>query len=131
MNQKFKNFEPYKAESFRELQNVTYKAQEVGSSHIVFDCRSPGGSVLLTDPVLETRWELSLMCPRVNRQDGTISYQEETPDAYDKVVVCGGAVPVQGVCDSVVHRMGSIVICDTEVYKTVEPWTSLNYNGPV
>ena len=66
MEQKFKNYTEYDADSFREQQNVTYRAYDLSANYIQFECKSPGGSVMLSDPVLETRWQLELYQPTVN-----------------------------------------------------------------
>lgn len=128
MEQKFKNYTEYDADSFREQQNVTYKAYDLSKDFIHFECKSPGGSVMLSDPVLETRWKLTLLAPTLNQQDDTVEYYDVRFQFFGKYAVNGGAVPVQSICESVVHRMGGVVLVDTEVYKIVEPWTTLNYN---
>ena len=66
----------------------------------------------------------------------------DTPDAmgvlgndpatrFDKFVLCAGAHPIQGICESVTHRLGPIIVKDEEPYKYVEAWTTLNYNNAV
>ena len=58
MNEKFQSFQRYDESSFNEVQNVTHHATSVTDSFLHFECRAPGGSVLISDPVLETRLKL-------------------------------------------------------------------------
>ena len=60
-----------------------------------------------------------------------VVYGDGQGNEYDKFVLCAGAHPLQSVCDSVLHRMGPIVLKDEEVYKYVDAWTNLNYNDAV
>jgi hypothetical protein len=117
---------------------VTHHASSVTDSFLHFECRAPGGSVLISDPVLETRLSLQFQVPI--KQFDNVTY--ETPSnvmalnhdpatRFDKFVLCAGPHPIQGICDSVTHRLGPIVMKDHDVYKYVEAWTTLNYNAAV
>ena len=102
---------------------MVYKCESPDNTSIAFDCRAPKGSVLLSDPVLETELRINIEMPVLD--NGEIVYRDNTEDRTI-AVLNAGAHPIQGICESVVHRMGPTVIKDTEVYKYLEDWTSLN-----
>ena len=103
---------------------MVYKCESPENTSIAFDCRAPKGSVLLSDPVLETELRIRIEMPVLD--DREIVYRDNTEDRTT-AVLNAGAHPIQGICESVVHRMGPTVIKDSEVYKYLEDWTSLNY----
>ena len=129
MDAKFEQFRRYNDESFEEAQNVVYKSMTANDRFITFECRAPKGSILLADPVLETVVNVSIRKPTVGLPDpngNKLSYlANDNPHAT--VILQAGAHPIQGICQSVVHRMGPIVIEDKDVYKWAEDWTALNY----
>ena len=116
---------------------MTYKATSATDSFLHFECRAPAGSILISDPVLETHLIVKLYVP-IKKFD-IVTY--ESPNAwlnesdpttrFDKFVLCAGPHPIQGICDSVTHRLGPIVMKDHDVYKYIEAWTTLNYNAAV
>ncbi len=118
---------------------MIHHATSATDSYLHFEARCPGGSVLISDPVLETRLKLKLQIPSKGFGD-IVTYSTpdimgmpggHVADRFDKFVLCAGAHPIQGICQSVTHRLGPIVLKDHEVYKYVEAWTSLNYNNAV
>ena len=60
METNFESFHKYSEESFHEIQNTQFKAIAANSSFVQFQCRSPVGSVLIADPVLETTFRVGL-----------------------------------------------------------------------
>ena len=71
MNAKFKSFQKFDENSFAEVQNVSFKATGATNSFINFDCRSPAGSLLLADPVLETVVNIKMHIPANNQRGVT------------------------------------------------------------
>ncbi len=94
MNTNFKSFAQYNEDSFRDMECKTYNARTATNSFIQFHCRSPGGSVLLADPVLETRFVIDVFEPSDDLNGGITWTRNRRPNDWTKIVCCGGAVPV-------------------------------------